>query len=181
MSLFFFDYGIEHYEGMYDKTQSIGAKLAYDLGYRNSSNLTKDFRDKVRKILQNNITIADIRERMKWHEINELYNMWHHVVKNGVVKQMPFFSPLEVAGWYDDRYVIPAIVMKDKWFDCGYERFQNVCKKNTLKLLHKEHKWNTEKNYLAMVKKVYKYQFRKRLKEEKIGNVSKHLEQVHGY
>jgi hypothetical protein len=99
--------------------------------------------------------------------------------KNGVVKKMPFFSPLEVAGWYDDRYVIPAIVMKDKWFDCGYERFQNVCKKKTLKLLHKEHKWNTEKNYLAMVKKVYKYQFRKRLKAEKIGNVQKHLEQVY--
>lgn len=178
---FFFDFGIDSYYGMYDCRYSVGAKLAYDLGYRNSRCIDDRFRNCVRKILRNKITKADIRERMKWHEFNGLFNMWHHVVENGVVKQMPFFSPLEVSGWYDDRYVIPAIVMKDRWFDSGYEQFKAKCKKWVLRHLKRQRKWNTEKNYLEEVKKVYRKQLRERLKEEKIGNVEKHLAFVYRY
>ena len=182
MSFFLLDFGIDKYGGMYDDKYSIGAKLAYDLGYRNSKNLTDKFRDNVRYILNNkNISKADIRERMKWHEFNGLFNMWHHVVENGVVRQIPFFSPLEVAGWYEDRYVIPAIVMKDRWFDSGYEQFKEKCKKWVLRHLKSQHKWNTKKNYLEEMKKVYKKQLRERQKEEKIGNVEKHLEFVYRY
>lgn len=182
MSLFFFDFGIDKYVGMYDEKYSIGAKLAYDLGYRNSKNLTDKFLDNVRYILNNrNISKADIRERMKWHEFNGLFNMWHHVVEKGVVRQMPFFSPLEVAGWYDDRYVIPAIVMKDRYFDSGYEQFKVKCKKWVLRHLKSQRKRNTKKNYLEEMKNVYKKQLRERLKEEKIGNVEKHLEFVYRY
>ena len=179
MSSFFLDFGIDSYGGMYDEKYSIGAKLAYDLGYRNSKNLTDEFLDDVRYILNNkNISKADIRERMKWHEFNGLFNMWHHVVENGVVRQMPFFSPLEVAGWYDDRYVIPAIVMKDRWFDEGYLAFQNKTKIGAIRYLKKHKISNDKHNYQKAIKQVYDFQLQRRIREEKIGSVEKHLEFV---
>lgn len=181
MSLFLFEFAVK-YVGWYDKSQSIGAKLAYDLGYRNSSNITEHFRDMVRWILQNyNISIADIRERMKWHETNGVVNMWHHIVKDGIVKQSPFFSPLEVAGWYEDKFVIPSIVANDRWFNNGYRHFKNKCKKNTLRNLKSQRKLNDEKNYSQEMKKVYKQQLRNRMKEGKIGKVQRHLEFVYQY
>ena len=182
MSLFLLDFGIDRYDGMYDEKYSIGAKLAYDLGYRNSKNLTAKFRDNVRYILNNkNISKADIRERMKWHEFNGLFNMWHHVVENGVVRQMPFFSPLEVAGWYDDRYVIPAVVMKDRWFDEGYDAFQVKTKKGVNSYLKKHKIRKNKKNYLNAMKRVYNLQLRHRIKDGKLANVEKHLEFVYRY
>lgn len=44
MSFFFFDFGIDGYGGMYNEKYSIGAKLAYDLGYRNSRCIDDRFR-----------------------------------------------------------------------------------------------------------------------------------------
>lgn len=172
---FFFDFGIDSYYGMYDCKYSVGAKLAYDLGYRNSRCIDDRFRNCVRRILQNKITKADIRERMKWHEFNGPFNMWHHVVENGVVKQMPFFSPLEVSGWYDDRYVIPAVVMKDRWFDEGYKEFQEKCKKRTLEYLKKHHIKNTKITYKDNMKKSYNIQLRNMLKNGTFVNVEKQL------
>lgn len=177
MSFFFFEFGIDNYYGMYDDKYSIGAKLAFDLGYCNSKNLTNKFMDNVRYILKNkNILKSDIRSRMKWHEFNGLFNMWHHVVENCVVKKMPFFSPMEVAGWYNDRYVIPAIVMKDRWFDEGYFAFQNKTKIGTIRYL-KKHKISDNKyNYQNAIKQVYNYQLQRRIASAKIGSVERHLE-----
>ena len=181
MSFFLLDFGIDKYGGMYDDKYSVGAKLAYDLGYRNSRCIDDRFRNCVRKILRNKITKADIRERMKWHEFNGLFNMWHHVVENGVVRQMPFFSPLEVAGWYDDRYVIPAVVMKDRWFDEGYDAFQVKTKKGVNSYLKKHKIRKNKKNYLNAMKRVYKLQLRHRIKDGRLANVEKHLEFVYRY